>query len=346
VAVVIPVVLSIMIAMTLAAPVPAIVELAQERVGNLEHRLALKEWSVVIVGNSSAKMALDKDGLREPDKLIHTTLPGSTPATWYAVLKHLVYRRGLRPDRVIVAAPMHAFLMVEPQHGLDAQFFLEIVGTDDPAMLRRLGRRGAEELLANMEIRRRLWRSDTLQWVSEATLFKVPAAQRKIVLDGVFGRSAPRTNPMFELGVQNPEIEALETDFDRTFMPDIIDLVQSNGGQVVFAAVPIRDGDPAGLASRKDALKAWMEERDAMYFTMSPEELHDRDYGDEWHLSRKGAARYTASLAEAMEQQWPPAPRARRRPRRNKQIVDPEHLQELKSLGYLDDSHDRGMSPM
>ncbi len=317
-AVLLPVALSAMFVLTMARPIPpgrqarssSYARTANERLRQLEERLAQHPAaSVVVVGNSTAgagvlpsvlaeRLGMAGDGTK-------ATLPSASPLTWYAMLKHLVYASGLRPELVVLVAPPAAYWVTQPTSEYDVHSLLELAGTTDPIVNDWWWGRRPGTFLLPMDLRRRTWRAAALDAGTRWALQGVPEAVRENTLDRTFlGRVATRDPlgaPGLKPGDQGELLERPSADLDveATLLPALVQLVHDAGGELVCADIAVQE---ASLTlpdedSRALALERWLGSVNSTFLTMGDVDLRPEHFDDRFHLTEEGAGVYTRQLA-------------------------------------------------
>lgn len=156
--------------------------------------------AIVVLGNSTASQAVQGSQLGRavgrPGRVLKATLPSASPLTWYAVLAHRVFARGLRPELIVVAAPPQVLWQTRPTSSLDLRELLELAGTGDPVVQRHLGADGAGSVLRTIELRRQTARAGAIGALSRLALPGLtPEAQQTVLDSFVVGGGGGRRVP-------------------------------------------------------------------------------------------------------------------------------------------------------
>ncbi len=229
-----------------------------------------------------------------PGRVVKATLPGSSPVTWYATLKHRIYGLGQRPVVVVVVAPQHVLWTVRPVSALDTLELLATAGTTDDRIQRQMGVVGWAGVPRAVDLGRQAWRAVARDALARAVNANEPGQARNTFVVGV-----ERTNPLLR-GFERAEgwQDAPPANSPQaTILPELIDLARSHGSAVVFAELPIRGNSrDAATEARHDQLREWVRSRGAAYIHFPKAEL---EFRDDLHVTEATAAQYTEHLGRA-----------------------------------------------
>lgn len=280
---------------------------------------------VAVLGNSKVGTDLDLGRMAglfaDGSRIVPLGVNGTGAPVWYAVLKNRVYAHGQRPKTVVVYATLRMMLQVDLPSEIqrkvlaaqllepDAVLNRKVFGAafSDPRIQRILTRR-TELRQGWTESVRDLATGLVLAPPGDGTVAERGEAWSTAALGRVFGveQSAAERSRVL------PVVERLEaTDEGRerpvaeTLVPDLIDLAQQNGAQIVFIRAPLGSARRHTDVVDPDTERAFVEllaARGAAWIDLHTASMPDAAFGDGAHMSKAGRERFTPQLVAAMEQ--------------------------------------------
>lgn len=298
-------------------------------------RVLQTEPEVIILGNSLSNTDLLPGLLAQrlgipKSKVQKFSIPNSLGAHWYAVLKNRVYANGHQPRLVILLSDMQSALAVEPRTepsyvNLSVQLDRE---GGEPVIDGKMGRRNwaAGYLLDEIREEREDLRDTFLKGARNASvdllywhqLGDAEHARTSKALDRVFADDRtdmrlhhsviPIMSVERELVPYDPADLPLPKD---SFIPDIVDLVNENGGKAVFLRPPMSPLLPeeAGdlvLEGIEGRVYGLVQAHDGYYLDLRTLEMSDGHFHNVDHMNPEGARRFTEAVAQILNQLEPP----------------------------------------
>ncbi len=282
----------------------------------LDRQLAEREPRLVVVGNSMARRDVNLARLAEglgvdPDRAVLLALPGSSPGTWYALLRYRLFQRGHAPATVIVVGAPRSFWITRPVVGADVSALVQIAGSEDPLVRRISGESGAYGVLkSRFELHRRMWRTTLVESVvrgvaAVAVRAGVEPTEDMADVFGVAGGDPGALRNLLGGTARDGEVQLART-VEESFLPAILAQVLGQEAELVVAAVPPRNEAVGEFAEssleREKQLGEWLTRSGATWIPMDDLVLPRRVYADQWHLMPEGADLYTDALVEAIRE--------------------------------------------
>lgn len=278
-----------------------------EAVAAMDARLEVRDPEIVVLGNSSTRLALDEEALSaalgRPVAVL--AVDGFASGGWYALLRHRVVERGHRPGVVVVASAPGFALRVGSPEPLAAQRLAEHVGPDDRGLAERLGLGSGP--VERWRRNRVALRADVLAGVRTvvgwAWLGPVGAGEARRAVDrallvslgplGVADPAAPSgTAPSL------PAASAPEVGWAGSMMPELADEVAALGARLVVVVLPARRGDAAAeVAALRDGLA---QVPGASLVDLSGATVPEDGWLDDAHLGPSGRAALAPLVVRAI----------------------------------------------
>ncbi|MEZ4239444.1 MAG: hypothetical protein R3F59_25460 [Myxococcota bacterium] len=313
-----------------------VVEGGVERV--MERKLR-NEPEIVILGNSLSNTDLQPPLLArglglKPLKVQKFSIPNSMGAHWYLILKNRVYAEGHHPKIVIILSDLQSLLALAPRS--EASYLnLAVHFTDDePVLDQLLGTRNfyMERVRENRgKLREKALTTARNAMVDLFFRHTAPSSKNDKKTENALSRvfDASKTDmrlhnnviPIFNTRSNRDLLPFDPNELpepDSSFMPHIAELVQSNGGHLVFLRPPMSPqlppefGDVVPEAS-EERVPAVLARYGASFFDLrtllvsSPGEPHAERYMDATHfenvdhMNHEGSRRFTSIVSGLLD---------------------------------------------
>jgi hypothetical protein len=281
-----------------------------EAIAAMDARIGRPE--VVVLGNSGTRLALDEEALASAlhREVAVLAVDGFASGGWYALLRHRVVERGLRPRVVVVASVPGFALRVGSPEPLAAQRLAEHVGADDVVLAERLGLGSgpAERWRRNRVALRGHVLAGVRTLVGWAWLGPVPADEARRSVDrallvalgplGVVDPAAPGGPAPALAAASSPEVG-----WSGSMMPEIAAEVAALGAHLVVVVLPRRSGDAGAEVA---ALRAGLlGQPGTTLVDLSDAPIPDDGWLDDAHLGPTGRAALLPLVARAIHEAAP-----------------------------------------
>lgn len=287
----------------------------------IDKRLRAHDAKVVVLGSSIALRDVDRDLLASAlglaaDEVIKVTVPASTGAHWYALLKHHVAQATERGSVVVIADAL-ASLLTTDVDGHDSRMRLaDLVPGEDPVLARTFsdgGSLGDERRRLELRELRRAWVSRPGDALIGLLRSGAVANGRQLVLDvtdRVFATDQlerSRSGGLPEM-FRAPDPEHawhIPASPKQSYLPDMMDVCERAGCRILFVRMPFPPSFPE--ADRlppqvEHDLAAWLAgERTASYAELRTLGLDDTSFSDREHATPEGAVRLTRAVAALIQ---------------------------------------------
>lgn len=293
----------------------------------IEGKLAKNEPDVVILGNSLSNTDILPPLLARRLGLPRTkvqkfSIPNSMGAHWYAILKNRVYATGHHPKVVMILSDLQSLLALAPRSEASYLNLSVQLTAHEPVIDDLLGTR--YYYLERVRENRGKLRDKVLEGTRNAMvdLFVnhtfTPTDDRKIeaALGDVFDSS--RT----DMRLHNNVIPIFNTQSERdllpfdpetlpepeaSFIPKIAELVEQNGGRLVFVRPPMSPLLPEGvgdivLPESERRVPLVMTRHAGVYLDMRTVPMEHTHFHNVDHMNPEGARRFTEIIAEMFEE--------------------------------------------
>lgn len=290
-----------------------------------DRRLNYSRPEVVVLGSSLARTnvlpAKLAGELGIPERRVALlTLPNATAAHWYAVLRNRVFANGHEPKLVLVVSALTTMVTADVLMESNVDRLVnqltedepviarKVFGTDDPSHFQWLFAR--ERAAAYRQDALEGWRDRVLGLTrpfhagpSAAAL--ADRANAVVFADermnyALYDRGG--TTGMYGGSVEQLDLSGLDVEAD-SLLPDIADLVASNGAKLYFVRSPFppsnADNDFVPPAIEDAALRT-IAAHDAGYLDMRSLQLGEEFFVDMRHMSRDGARLFTEALGQTL----------------------------------------------
>lgn len=287
-------------------------------------RLAKAPPDIVLVGNSTAPRAVDTEMLlrlldRPTWNLARASVPGSGAATWYAVLKNLVYAGGHRP-RLVLAPVFYEFLVGTGTFGVDSNV-TDYMGAYEPLILQKtFGVEAGSPTWFQVETQRDRRRQALFDWLRNASVglfhpdgpgtitdrgeaLAMPALTSVFSAEGATDLTLHRNAiPIVQEQYAKNEITT-PTRLQDSYLADVVQLVHENGGHFVVVLLPPPASSP--LYSAVDAkgrleLVRYLNELGAGFIDLTASPAPDHYFSDQAHLNSVGRQWATERMAAGL----------------------------------------------
>ncbi len=283
---------------------------------------------IVIVGNSIARVSLDEERLATalgvPGRAVRLSVDGFTSAGWYALLKHRVYGRGHQPKLVIIPNTPWFALLSEPTAPLSRARLAEQLTPDDGEVLAKLGRGGGSWWMERALRHRQALKDAILGEVKEAALapFAEDDAEGEALLASVFEREGAVDFALHRAAMPIVEVDAAaaatpKPSLQTSMMAELVALVTSNGGKVLFINVPLAPGALLSLGdvdAERDLVGLFNDAPGSGYLDMTGLSVPPSAFSDPLHLNSYGRGLLTdaviawwSELGEGLDVAFPEA---------------------------------------
>lgn len=287
----------------------------------MERLLALRDPDVIVLGPSYANTDVRVDLLAarlgvSKDKIAMMSVPNSTGAHWYAVLKHRVFGGGYRPKLVVVVSGLQSMLLTTP---LTESSFVNLEvqlpeGGDE--VINSHVEQSASFWWARVREQRGKVRSSWFDFVRDTSVTSILPVNRigaRAALNSVFDDS---NIDMALHGASMPVVEAnrgpstfytpdLLPKPKDSFMPDITALVAEHGSRVVWVRPPMsphvpEERDDVVLPGIQEEAVRIVEEKGGSYVDMRSLPMTSTMFKDEDHMNTEGSRRFSEALAASL----------------------------------------------
>lgn len=294
----------------------------------MEGKLALTRPRVLVIGSSVAKrdVQMERLGRRlsmSPRQMLMLTLPNSTGAHWYSVLKNRVYGNGHRPDVVVVVSALGTMVTAEVLGDSNMDRLVNQLGPDEPVVARKVFGLDGQDGFRWRYVREQAGnaRSDMLASVRDASVGLFwgsrrwdPETGNQLAIsatESVFSAdrmdySLHRGGDATGLGMDVEDEEYTRVvDPSDSFIPDLVELAKENGSTIVFVRTPFPPSNPDKDRVPVDVERKASElfsELGVGYLDMRSLGLDDSYFEDMVHMNTDGARIMTDALADALIQ--------------------------------------------
>lgn len=285
------------------SPVPAA---PSEVVRALDAVVDRTQPRVVVLGNSSTRMAIDADALASalgaPGRVALLTVDGFASAGWTALLRHRVADRGARPAWVIVAATPDFVLRAASPEPLTRARLAEHLTPDDADLVAKLG--GGSTGAAERWRQRRVALRDQVLGVARTAAglpfvgpdLRAARGEVDLALLGVYGGLGARDPSVAGLLPTLPEPPDVPVGWATSAMPELLATTRALGARLVVVRLPVRGEEDAAEAAQ---LRAHVE-AEATWVDLSAVPLPPDAWEDDAHLGPVGRAALGPPLAAAL----------------------------------------------
>lgn len=285
---------------------------ADHHVRSLVRSLARRDPQLVVVGNSTIHSDIDLRQLSRwqgGEASVKLEVPGTRAPTWYLLLRDRVYGAGYQPDWIVVAGPPGALLAARPHSAAAHSRLLAVATTLDPVLEARLyGVSLHEQLAGQARARQEATARAVVHGIRDlaAGLLFAPYGSGSVIERGAEISSAAYASRIRDaqparlgaaLSAQGLEPASLE----GSFVPDLVALARSNGAQIVFVALPLRDPEHNHAHEAATAeLGAWLASESVPFVDLRHIGLSPREFSDDIHLNEDGRKRLMVDLMAAL----------------------------------------------
>ncbi len=267
---------------------------------------------VLLLGNSAMNRNLEESAIKElfpGESVVMVWLPAAMAPTWHVILRNHVYARGQKPRLVFIVGDLQAILAAEPSGDSQRARLLSLSSTEPGSAASP----GPLSLASEFRARSSLIHTDFLDWVRNTAVglvFAPPGlgsvAQRgSILAESAFqrlfaekGAALPEGRAL--LPTAAPVVEPVQTSPPATSLARaMVELVEDNGGQVVFVELPLRDEhleDPLQREQLRMELAAFLEGRGVAYLDLHTRDLCPADFVDSLHVNNVGREKLTRAF--------------------------------------------------
>ncbi len=299
-----------------------------EKVRAMDVAVDAADPEIVIVGNSIARVSLDEERLAAalgvPGRMVRLSVDGFTSAGWYTLLKHRVYGRGHRPKLVIIPNTPWFALLSEPNAPLSRARLAEQLTPDDGEVLAKLGRGGGSWWMERALRHRQELKDAILSEVKHAALapFAADDAEGEALLASVFEREGAVDFALHRAAMPIVEVDAAaastpKPSLQTSMMAELVELVTSNGGRVLFINVPLAPGALLSLGdvdAERDLVGLFNDAPGSGYLDMTGLSVPPSAFSDPLHLNSFGRGLLTdaviawwSELGEGLDVEFPEA---------------------------------------
>jgi hypothetical protein len=299
-------------------------------VAAIERLLETRDPDVIVLGPSYANTDVRIDLLAarlgiSKDEIAMMSVPNSTGAHWYTMLKYRVYGGGYRPKLVVVVSGLQSMLLTTPlTESSYVNLFVQLpVGGDpfvaskvDHSLLSSEGVSAGGLWWARMREQRgkvRTWWFDQIRDLAATTVLPVNRAQVRTALNRVFDdanidmRLHGASTPVVEV-VRGPEsyyTPDLLPSPEGSFIGDVTALVSEHGGRVVWVRPPMSphvpdELDDVVLPGVQEHTIRLVEEKGGSFVDMRSLPMTSAMFKDEDHMNTEGSRRFSEALANAL----------------------------------------------
>ncbi|MEQ1508681.1 MAG: hypothetical protein ABMB14_41020, partial [Myxococcota bacterium] len=287
----------------------------------MDRVLAARDPQVVVLGPSYANTDVRPELLAarlgvSKDDFALLSVPNSTGAHWYAVLKHRVFDPGYQPKLVVVVSGLQSMLLTTPL--TESSFVnLEVQLPDggDPVIEAKVEHSASLRWARLREQRgevRAAW-FDLLRDAPVMALTPLGPNQIRAALSRVFDDARidmklhGASTPVVELnrGDQRFYTPDLLPPPDQSFMADVTRLVAENGARIVWVRPPMspyipQELDDVVLPGVQEATIALVESLGGSFLDMRGLPMTTQMFKNEDHMNAEGARRFSEALAQAL----------------------------------------------
>lgn len=299
---------------------------ATGKAADFDRKLRVFPPKVLVLGSSLARTDVQIDVLADElgiprKRVVMLTLPNSTAAHWYAILKNRVFARGYEPELVLMVGALTTFVTPDILYDANVDRLVNQLSGEEPIIARKVF--GADAMgefqFLYMRERASAMREELLEGWRDRALSLVVSEKGG---PGHARRLAERSNELvFSDAAMNYELHKLDAtgldsleavdsldreDIDvavESLLPDIGELAAAHGARVVYVRTPFppsnAENDRVPPDIEAQALSV-MEEAGAGYLDMRSLNLDDSYYQDMRHMGRQGAVIFTRTVARAL----------------------------------------------
>jgi hypothetical protein len=291
----------------------------------IDQRLDKNEPYVVILGNSLSNTDLAPNLLAArlgipTNKVQKFSIPNSMGAHWYAIVKNRIYANGHQPAIVLILSDLQSLLALAPRSEASYLNLAIQLGADEPVIDAKLGHRfyylervrenrGRVRDLALLGVRNRM-----VDLLVHHTL--VPTDPKKIerTLADVFDASRVdmrlHSNALPIFNTQNAkdllpfDPSELPTPED-SFLADMSELVQQNGGHLVVLRPPMSPIMPDDVGDvvfpeHVQGVYDLLDRTDGTFLDLRDVDMDVTHFQNPDHMNAEGARRFTEIVAELL----------------------------------------------
>lgn len=292
----------------------------QHAAAGMERRIKAAKPKVIVLGSSVAFRDVDREVLAASlglptDDVLMATIPASTAAHWYAVLKWRVFDQP-SPPKVVLIVDALASMLTPLVDGHEERLRLaDHVTTPDPSLgLKAFGDPNG----VAVEQRRLAWRELRRAWVGsvpDAMIGLLWGAEkdplgsgRQLVLEATDRTFAPDQRDLTRHGgipemFRPPEPQRtwhIPEHPDQSFLPELLELCAAHGATPVFIRAPFPPSFPEvdrlPPAVEHDAA-AFIHAHGGLYLDLRSLGLDDARFSDRDHANPDGARQITEAAA-------------------------------------------------
>lgn len=296
-------------------------------VAMIERTLAKTQPQIILLGNSLSNTDVNPIQLARHfgiprHKVQRFSIPNSIGAHWWIVLKNRVYANQHRPRLVLVLSDMQSLLATKPL--TEASYLnlrVHVDAPEDEAYLdAKAGGRGwagsrvwenkGKVREASLKLVRNVW----VDLVMRQRIYNGASNNRTTAaVDRVFDAGSTDLRLHHEVipimqdgGGLQPFDPSLLPTVGQSFIPEITDLVVANNGRIVYLRppysplLPPEHGDFV-LPDREKEVRDAVTARRGVYMDMRDFPMVETDFHNVDHMNERGAKRFTAAVALALE---------------------------------------------
>lgn len=293
----------------------------------MDRMLRQSQPQVLLIGPSYANTDVDPrllaQRLRLPrDEVLMLSVPNSVGAHWYAVLKNRVFANGHRPRLVVVVSGLQSMLLATPL--TEASYLNLAVHLEgpDPVIDAKM-RRSTRLALARLREKRGMLREAAFGFardVPASFLFRSPRdpsipiqpAEIRTALDRVFDDDKvdmslhARGTPVIDILTQERVYDPADLPTpERSFIPDITEIVRDHGARMVFVRPPMSPDipdhmDDVVLPGVQEETVAVVHARGGSFVDMRGLPMSSDMFKDPDHMNVEGSRRFTEALARVL----------------------------------------------
>jgi hypothetical protein len=291
----------------------------------IDRLLETRDPDVIVLGPSYANTDVRIDLLAarlgiSKDEIAMMSVPNSTGAHWYTMLKYRVYEGGYRPKLVVVVSGLQSMLLTTPlTESSYVNLEVQLPEGGDPLVASKVDHSvttASGLWWARVREQRgkvRTWWFDRVRDVAATTVLPVNKAQVRTALNRVFDdanvdmRLHGASTPVVEV-VRGPEsyyTPDLLPKPEQSFIGDVTALVSQHGGRIVWVRPPMSphvpdELDDVVLPGVQEQTIRLVEEKGGSFVDMRSLPMTSAMFKDEDHMNVEGSRRFSEALSNAL----------------------------------------------
>ncbi len=279
--------------------------------------------SVVVLGNSLARVSIDYDRLGEAigavGAIARLSLDGSTGLFWYVVLDNRVFANGHEPDLILIpSVPAFALANTPASERVRRELVAQIDDDDAFALAKLAGGTPLPPVLHRFLDRRSELRDRTLEGVkawsvgalltdagtaAAGELMADNALERVFAGEGAVDMDLHRTAMPIAQFDERTIVADAEVSVAHSSLQGLLELAAEHGTRVLFVELPLRsnDGVEVRTDTRSELIDLFNHTPNAGYVDLSGLDVGPHDFSDDLHLNEAGRDKLTTALVAELQ---------------------------------------------